>query len=145
MFRDSKLEKIMIRPVICVNEEDSFDLVEKKLRGKIRHLPVVDSKGRVVGLFSQRDLFRIVSPHRTEEGGYVYDPAMLYDFILKRQMTPEPFTLTPEDPVSRALDAMIRNRYGCIPITDEKKVLLGIVTTEDILKWALAQLQPAET
>lgn len=130
----------MVKPVISVHVEDAFEKVEAKLRGKtIRHLPVVDDSGAVVGLITQRDLFRTVSPHRNEEG-FVYDPAMLRDFVLRHQMTRDPYTLTPEDPVSKALSAMIQSNYGCIPVTDEKKKLVGILTARDILRWISAQI-----
>lgn len=135
MVRDVKIREIMVKPVISVHVDDAFEQVEAKLRGKsIRHLPVVDDSGAVVGLITQRDLFRTVSPHRNEEG-FVYNPAMLHDFVLRHQMTRDPYTLTPEDPVSKALSVMIQSKYGCIPVTDEKKKLVGILTARDVLRW----------
>lgn len=140
MVRDVKIREIMVKPVISVHVEDPFEKVEAKLRGKtIRHLPVVDDSGAVVGLITQRDLFRTVSPHRNEDG-FVYDPSMLRDFVLRHQMTKDPYTLTPEDPVSKALSAMIQSKYGCIPVTDEKKKLVGILTARDILRWISTQI-----
>lgn len=140
MVRDIRIREIMTKPVISVNVEDSFELVEKKLRGKIRHLPVVDDFGGVVGLISQRDLFRTISPHRNVDGEYVYDASMLHDFVLKHQMTKDPFTLSPDDRISKALEVMITSRYGCIPITEEKKKLVGIITTSDVLRWVSSQV-----
>ncbi len=139
-MRDVKLKELMASPVLTVSAEEDFKNVESKFRARgIRHLPVVDSQNRVVGLITQRDLYRIVSPRHTEDG-YIYDPAMLNDFVLSRQMTASPYTLSPEDPVSKALEVMIRNKYGCIPLVDTENKLVGIVTSGDILKWVAAQI-----
>ena len=139
-MRDVKLKELMVSPVVSVQAEEDFKNVEAKFRTRgIRHLPVVDNMNHVVGLITQRDLYRIISPRHTEDG-YVYDPSMLTDFVLSRQMTASPHTLMADDPVSKALDVMIRNKYGCIPIVNTENKLVGIVTSRDILKWAASQL-----
>lgn len=141
MLRDVKIREIMSRPVVSVHVDEAFEKVEQKLRDKkIRHLPVVDDFGAIVGLITQRDLFRTISPHRNDEGGFVYDPAMLRDFVLRHQMTKDPYTLTSVDPVSKALQVMIQSKYGCIPITDENKKLVGILTSRDVLRWVSTQI-----
>lgn len=134
-MKDVCLKEIMASPVVTVRAGDSFSKVAEKLRAKgIRHLPVLDDHGRVVGLITQRDLYRTLSP-RIAEDGFCYDPAMLDGFILRRVMTPDPHTLGPEDSVAQAVGVMAMHKYGCIPVVDAEKKIVGIVTETDILKF----------
>ncbi len=139
MIKDVPVSQIMVSPVITAHVNAPFSDVEEKLRRKgIRHLPIVDDAGRVLGLITQRDLFRILSPHIVE-AGIQYDQAALNAFVLKRVMTPKPMTLRPEDPLSKLVEMMIRNKYGCCPIVNEIGILTGIVTEIDVLKYLAKQ------
>lgn len=87
MLQGIKIRELMHSPVVTIGADENFSKVEEKLRTKgIRHLPVVDGDGRVVGMVTQRDLYRTLSPRVTEEGIY-YDSSALNDFILRRVMT----------------------------------------------------------
>ena len=54
---DQPLVKVMTRNVVTIQENSSINEVRRVICAhKIRHLPVVDQKGRLVGLLSVRDL-----------------------------------------------------------------------------------------
>lgn len=130
----------MTAPAITVHADEPLHRVEEKMRVKgIRHLAVVDRRERVVGVITQRDLYRTLSPRRAEEGP-VYDPGLLDEFILEKVMTLDPTTLGPEDAISDAIRIMAYQRYGCIPIVDGEKRILGIVTQPDVLKYVASLL-----
>lgn len=140
MVKNIPLKEIMNKDVISVHVDDPFSKVEQTFRSRhIRHLPVLDKKNKLVGIISERDLYRTVAPHKTEEG-YLYDRSQLDEFILKFVMTPEPFRLRPENTVKDALEAMAFRKYGCIPITDAEGIMLGIVTRTDILAFVAKNL-----
>jgi acetoin utilization protein AcuB len=125
----------MVSRVITAHEDDPLSAVEAKFRHHgIRHLPVVDSKKRVVGMFTQRDLLRCVPPRKTEDG-YVFDKEQMDRFILKYVMAKDPVVLGPEDTLAHVVDIMARDKYGCVPITAPDHVLVGIVTQIDVLKY----------
>lgn len=129
------LKELMVTKVIAVRVEDSLSAAEEKFRlHGIRHLPVIDDKKRVVGMFTQRDLTRCSAPHKTEDG-YVYDKEQLNRFILKYVMTKDPVLLGPEDTVEHVVEIMARDKFGCVPIATPDRVLLGIVTQIDVLKY----------
>ena len=135
MLKDTPLKEIMVTKVISVEAEEAFSHVEEKLRtNRIRHLPVVDKNKKLIGIITQRDLYRAASPRKTEEGDY-YDKTQLDSFILKHFMTPNPLTLGPESKIAEAIDVMATRKYGCIPIIASDKTLLGVVTQVDILKF----------
>jgi CBS domain-containing protein len=130
----------MTWPVVTAGVDEHLSSIEEKFRMKgIRHLPIVDHENKVVGLVTQRDLYRILSPRLTETGIY-YDKPMLDQFILKHVMTHNPLTLLPDDPLSKAVEIMARNKYGCIPIANGEGVIKGILTETDVLKFLARQL-----
>jgi CBS domain-containing protein len=50
-------------------------------------------------------------------------------------MTKDPLALSPEDTLMHAVEIMARDKYGCIPVADPGRVLVGIVTQIDVLKF----------
>lgn len=131
------LKDIMVKKACTINIDEPFSRVWDILRSlSIRHLPVVDDNGILKGIVTQRDLYRIVSPHKTMEGELVYDKMDLDRHILKYVMTKDVVTLSPEHTLRHAIDLMINSKYGCIPIVDDNNCLLGIITRVDALKAA---------
>ncbi len=130
-----QLKEIMTRDIIVIDVNAPFSQVyDKFANNKIRHLPVVVDKNHLVGIITQRDLYRIQSPRHLEDGEWYYDREMLDSYILQKVMTPKPFILTPEHSVAAALLAMVDYKYSCIPIVERGDVLCGIITQIDILK-----------
>lgn len=135
MLRSTPIRDVMVTNPITIYVRDRFSRVEEKMRiHHIRHLPVLDDQQVLVGLITQRDLFRAVSPRETDSG-YVYDKTQLDSFILSHFMTREPFTLHSDDSVMECVEAMVTKKYGCIPIVDNERRLVGIVTQVDILRF----------
>jgi len=136
---NTKIRDVMVSPVITVKETDDFTLVQEKIAlYDVRHLPVVDETGNIVGIITQRDLYQIHSPRRLEDGSWYYDKAALSQFLLKNVMLPKPFTLKPGNSLYEAIEAMGENKFGCIPIVDDYKKICGILTRDTILKFLIA-------
>ena len=75
-----RLEAVMTKPVIVVNREEEFSVVEELFIGKgIRHLPVVNDQQQVVGMISQRDVYRRIAPRRALDGTVQYQPGLIVD------------------------------------------------------------------
>ncbi|MFH1360575.1 MAG: CBS domain-containing protein [Candidatus Omnitrophota bacterium] len=130
-----KIQEIMTKKVICLNQDEPFSHAAKKFQEyEIRHLPVLDNKNKLVGIITQRDLYRICSPRKREDGTWFYDQEILDDFILKHVMTQQVTTLSSENSVADALLIMADKKYGCIPIVDKSQTLCGIISQIDILQ-----------
>ena len=130
-----KVRDMMTKNPVTVEMDDPFSLVEEKLRlHAIRHLPVVNAANKVVGIVTERDLFRIRSPRVDPDGTRYYLKEVLDEYILEHAMTKNPFTLQPDDSAAVAIMAMADNKIGCIPVVNEKNVLKGIVTRHDFIK-----------
>lgn len=140
-MRNVLVREIMVSPAITIHVDEPFRNVEQMFRTKgIRHLPVVDETKRPIGMITQRDLFKIVSPRKTEEG-YYYDPATLNAFILKHAMTHNPATLHCEDTVLKAMDLITAKKYGCVPVVDSENRIAGVLSPMDLLRFFARELR----
>ena len=130
------LKEIMKYPPVIVREDDKFHRVEKILREyKIKHLPVVNDAGALVGLITLSDLYRTSSPKKNlEEGTYFYEKETLDKFILKFVMSQNPKTLKADNTLMDALNTMVNGGFGCIPIVDDQHMIVGIVTQTDLIR-----------
>ena len=132
----------MTKDPITLNVDESLcrvaEIFEKK---NIRHLPIVNSQGVILGVISQRDLHRIASPKRGPKGEYLYDQGELAKFILKQHIIERVISLSPEDTLETAVEIMAEKKLGCIPIVDPDGKAVGIVTVPDLLKLFLKTLR----
>jgi len=114
---------------------------------KIRHLPVVDAEGTVVGIITDRDLRSAALAPALEH--YLSESARrrlrsiggtLEDLAVRDAMTCNPITTRPDTPAAQAAALMLEHRVGSLPVVDGGK-LVGIVTDRDAVK-ALARQVP---
>ncbi|HOD12162.1 MAG TPA: CBS domain-containing protein [Candidatus Omnitrophota bacterium] len=134
------IKDVMVKELITIGLEAPFSQVwEIFSMHRIRHLPVVDQDKKLKGLVTQRDFYRIVpSRCEVEDRGSFYLKETLDKFILQKVMIKDVLTLLPEDTLGKAIDVMVKKKYGCIPIVDQKGILAGILTQTDALR-AIAQ------
>ena len=143
--RDVLIKEIMTPHVLTahvasatlgMNEKPSdklSDIAELLRVHKIRHVPVVDAQNKLLGLISEDNILRHLTPKRVEDG-YEFDKGELDELILEHVMTRDPVTVHPDDPITRAIDIMAREKYGAIPVVDKENTLVGIVSQIDFLK-----------
>jgi len=137
LFQETKIKDIMTPDPVYIKASDRFSLVpEKFAKHNIRHLPVVDEKKRLIGLITQRDLFRIHPPRLSEEGEWFYDQGSMDNIIISHVMVREPCCMHANEAIGGALETFAQKKYGCIPIVDQDGVLCGILTQNDLLQVA---------
>jgi len=136
------LKEVMTPNPVTLNIDESFCRVAEIFTEKdIRHLPIVNAQGLILGIISQRDLNRITSPKKGPNGEYLYDPAELTKYILKQHVIHKVFSLTPEDTLEKAVELMAQHKLGCIPIVDPNGRVIGITTVTDMMKLFLKALR----
>lgn len=137
-----KISEIMTAPVITIREDAPLhEVAEKIQKNGIRHLPIVDKDNKLVGLMTERGLYKVQSPRWLEDGTWYYDQETLDNFILKSVMIHEPFTMSPDNTVAEAVLRMVEKKYGCILVVDKDRKICGIVSYVDLLKLAAQIIQ----
>ena len=123
---------IMTREVITLGCNDSLQLAKDILSlDRLRHFPVVDD-GVVVGVVSQRDLYK-ASLGSALQYGEKARQAFLQGIAVKEVMSTPPITITPHIPIQEAARLMMERKIGCLPVLDGPR-LVGIVSETDMLK-----------
>jgi CBS domain-containing protein/RNA polymerase-binding transcription factor DksA len=106
----------------------------------VRHLPVVDALGRLVGVLSLDDL-RAALPASAGKGAHPHALAQA-EFgggAVGELMSFAPECATPDTPLAEAADRMAELRIGCLPVIEGRNGLVGILTETDALRalaWA---------
>jgi CBS domain-containing protein len=123
---------IMTTEVTTLGRNDSLQLVKDIMTlGRVRHFPVLDD-GKVVGVVSQRDLYK-ASLGSVMKYGEKAQRAFLEGIAVKEVMSDPPITIAPHASVQEAARLMMEKKIGCLPVLEGAK-LVGIVTETDMLK-----------
>ena len=117
--------QFMSTDLFTVRPDDLIDLAANVMDWKhVRHVPVEDDEGRLVGLVSHRNLLRRLARGLT--GGKT--EAVAVSSIMKTN----PLTVTPSTPTLEAIRLMRSHRVGCLPVVEGNR-LVGIITAYDFL------------
>ncbi len=128
-----KIRDVMTSPALTVPVDATLTEAEAVMRTHhFRHLPVVEG-GKLVGVISEDDFFRHVKV-RPREGGFYFDPQELESFILRHVMTHDPVCVHADDPLIVAVGIMVVEKFGALPVVDDEKHVIGIISQIDILK-----------
>jgi CBS-domain-containing membrane protein len=135
------VDRIMTRDVVTVTEETKLARMAELMRErKLRHLPVVDDSGRLVGIVSHRDVQRAEpSPITTLDVGEVN--YLLAKVTAGQLLHADVVTASPGMLVEEAGRLMRDRRVGCLPVVEEGK-LVGIVTGVDLVDFFLGRASP---
>ena len=126
------LSKIMTKQVVTVKLDDSLATVKELFdSGGFHHL-LVESKGVLYGVISDRDLLQAVSPFIGSDFETRRDQATLNKRV-HQIMTRQPVTLSEDSDVFDAIAVFEEHRVSCIPIVDHERRIQGIVSWRDIL------------
>jgi len=115
---------------------DAHNLMKEK---NIRHIPVINENGALVGMLTQKILIAQVmgimanysstALERKEKQTKVLD-IMATDFT----------SIEPEQPLHEVANFFVENRHGCMPVVDKDNNLVGILTSSDFVRLADALL-----
>ncbi|MBU6152941.1 MAG: CBS domain-containing protein [Bdellovibrionales bacterium] len=132
MNRMKTLEQLMTKHPLTIAENDSLQKAsDLMLQRRIRHLPVTDSKGDVIGILSDRDIQRamvvrsvaggteiVLSPHRK----------------VREFMSWPPHTVDLSTPITQVLQILIKEKISALLVESELSgKIRGIITSEDLL------------
>ncbi len=126
-----KVEDIMVKEVATLDVNDELSLANDIMRlGRIRHLPVVDGS-RLVGIISERDLFRS-SLAQALGYGTAATRDLMKTVRIKDIMVTEVTIVSPDMALKDAVHLMLEKKIGCLPVIENDR-LIGLVTETDVL------------
>ncbi len=108
--------------------KEAFQMMRE---GGFRHLPVLDSLGKVVGIVSDRDLRNVVVIYKRSDTG-AEDFFVSEDTTVEKIMATDPVSVAPGDDVAVAVDLIRHRQLGCL-IVSENGSLAGILSYVDLL------------
>jgi CBS domain-containing protein len=132
VFNDTVAVLVPAEPVRLRETATVHDAAQRMVHARQAAVLVVDSAGRLAGIFTERDLL-------TRVVGRGLDPKAT---ALSVVMTPDPEVLTIRDRVAYAVHCMSVAGYRTVPLVDDERRPIGIVTVSDVIRW-LANLFPA--
>ena len=129
-----KVKDPMRTHVVTLHVSDTLDVAEDIMNmGRIRHLPVVEANKRVVGIVSQRDLFR-ASISSVLDFTRSTQEEWLSHVKVKDVMSDEVISIGSEAGILEAVEKLMDEKFGCLPVVDDTHILVGLLTETDCLR-----------
>lgn len=120
---------IMASPVITVKPDELLTRADLDMRvADVRHLPVVDERGRLVGILSNRDVLKALGKSRRRS------------VRVRDVMSEEVHRVNPRTSAREAAQLLLFHRIGALPVVGDDLELVGIVTETDFLRIAVQAL-----
>jgi len=124
-----KIKEVMNPEVFVVQENEQVGHARNlMLSHGISRVVVVDGVGKPVGMVTEKDLTR-----KLKGNGPKWKSRPIDKISIKRVMSTDPVTAKPNDEIHTAIELLIKNNIGSIPIVDEDG-LAGIITKTDLMK-----------
>jgi acetoin utilization protein AcuB len=134
----------MSHPVITVSPKMPMQEAHKLMRDEnVRRLPVVDDRGKLVGIVSESD-FLHASPSDVSTLSVWEMNYMLSKITVEKIMTREVITTNNDTPIEEAARVMVDTKVGGLPVMRAGE-LVGIITETDLFKIFLEMLGARET
>ena len=123
-LRAAKVVYMDLTAYVTVESGARVSEVLSAMQGGQRNCALVTKGGRLIGIFTDRDVLRKVA-----------DAPETWGKPVDHLMTPSPQTVHPDDEVGRALDLMNAGHYRNMPVVDDAGRIVGNLTQFAIIKF----------
>jgi CBS domain-containing membrane protein len=128
-----KVRELMQTNVVTLKVGEPLDVADDIMTlGRIRHLPVVDTEGHIAGVVTHRDLLS-ASTASVLRAGRMAQRNWLGKIKVENVMAVKVKTVTADTDVSTAIDLMLAEKIGCLPVVAGSE-LVGLLTETDCLR-----------
>nr|MDQ8210095.1 CBS domain-containing protein [Mariniflexile sp. KMM 9835] len=137
MIQNNPVSEIMVKNIIALKRGDNLERAEMLFnKYKIKHIPVVSSDV-VIGMLSFSDLLKISLAEITEDEHNV-NTIVYNTFKIEQVMSKNIVTIHSDTTIKEAATILAEREFHALPVVDEG-VLVGIVTTTDLLNYYIKQ------
>lgn len=120
-----RVEDFMTKDVVVAHPEmEAYDAILLLLKHNISGMPVVDDRGEVVGIISERDCLKTLVNAQYHE---------LPTAFVKDLMSTEPRTITPHTEIMEVAEVFLESGFRRLPVLDEGR-MVGLVSRRDVLR-----------
>jgi len=133
-----RVASIMTEKVLKVRMDDSIGTMRDIFENvEFHHLLVVEER-KLVGILSDRDILRVISPFLHTLSEKDRDLTILNKKV-HQIMTRKPITVGKNTSIEEASRLLLEKNISCLPVTSPEGEIDGIVTWKDILKFYLQE------
>ena len=137
LYDGMKVVDVMTKhPLVMTPSETIGEADQVMTENRIRQLPVVEGSA-LLGIITDRDIRSFFADSPVLDSGR-REKALGTE--VKEVMTAHPLTLSPDDTLRDAVELLVEDKIGGIPVVDEAEGLVGIVTYVDVLRCFLNRL-----
>lgn len=137
------IDEFMTSEPYTLRETDSINDAWEVMIGKhIRHIPIIDKDGHVLGLVTQRDVLAATEPGailQAETASHEIKSSVQLSEIMIRDVK----TIHRSDSLRKAALYLQSHKYGCLPVVEDDR-LVGIITDSDFIDIAINLIEQAE-
>ncbi len=130
--------------VQTLSPDSSLREAKQLFERKRFHHVVIRERQKIVGVISDRDVLKAISPFVGNPMERSQDRSTLskrIHQIMKRSLV----TTGPDATAAEAAKKMLRENVSCLPVVDDDQQILGIVTVRDFVRWAVSVAEARET
>lgn len=132
------ISTIMTKDVVKLNLSDNLTKAETLFKKHhIRHIPVVNGN-KIIGMLSYTDLLRISFADAVDDEEEDIDTTVYNLFTVEQVMAKNLETITPATTIKTAAEILATREFHALPVC-EGNLLVGIVTTTDLIKYLIDQ------
>jgi acetoin utilization protein AcuB len=140
MAHQVRVRDFMTREPVTLRQDDLLrQAVEVVMVRRIRHIPVLDELGSLVGIVTDRDVQATLPSPLSAAAPEEYE-ALLETTPLARIMTRDVITVGADDLAAEAVETLLADRIDGLPVLEEGR-LVGIFTVRDALRAYLELLR----
>jgi len=132
------VSSIMTKEVVKLNLSDDLTKAEKLFKKHhIRHIPVVNGN-KIVGMLSYTDLLRISFADAVDDDEMEIDVTVYNMFSVEQVMARKLVVVSPETTIKEVAEILSTREFHALPVVEDE-LLVGIVTTTDLIKYLIDQ------
>ncbi len=139
-----KVSEVMTKEVQALHMDDPVEKACNLMAlGNFRHIPVLGSEKKLIGLISHRDLLRYGVSHFVND--HLKRQSELDQKVRLKDIMSSPVkTVHPNDSLRHCGLLLQSHRYGCLPVVVDGQ-LVGIVTDTDFVSIAINLIEVQDT
>jgi CBS domain-containing protein len=143
-----EIGQIVDSPPVVVWQNDPFSTVAAAFaEHHVMYVCVVNERDELVGTISHQFLYRTQAPRRSPSEGARYDASLIVDgdtfytkaaldsYITRQVMNRDPFCMEACATLRSAVQHMNTLNIGCIPIVNDRRNVLGVLTHRDVVNY----------